>query len=225
MPAASSASDAGIYVIVDADAAETHGISVSEVIRAVGLARPRLVQLRAKDRPAKLAVGWLRELRTVTRRSETLLFANDRADLARLAECDGVHVGQEDPAVSELREHFPELLVGVSTHDETQFTEALDARPDYVALGPIFTTMSKKNPEPVVGVERLTQLRFRAREAGVPVVAIGGLTERNLGEVAAVSDYQALISAIFPSEGEVTARTIAQRIALLDKRRSVPTIS
>lgn len=207
-------------MIVDADAAESHGIAVSEVIRAVGLARPRLVQLRAKDRPAKLAVEWLRELRTVTRHSGTLLFANDRADLARLGECDGVHVGQDDLSVSDLREYFPELLVGISTHDEAQFVDALEARPDYLALGPIFATNSKKNPEPVVGVERLAQLRSQAHAAGVPVVAIGGLTEDNLREAAAVSDCQALISAIFPREGELTARTIAQRIALLEKRRA-----
>ena len=96
------------------------------------------------------------------------LYANDRPDLALLARCDGVHVGQDDVPVALVRKVAPGLRVGLSTHDAAQVEAALEEGPDYLAVGPVFATASKDRPSPVVGLDRARgPRRPRARgEAG-----------------------------------------------------------
>lgn len=190
-----------LYAIVDADACDARGLALLTVAEAVCRVAPRIVQLRAKERPARQVLEWLHQLRAWTRASGSLLFANDRADLAALAACDGVHVGQDDLPVDAIRRSFPELAIGVSTHSEVQFDAALAARPSYVALGPIFETPSKKKPEPTVGIELLERLAPRARLAGIPVVAIGGIDARRAPLVLEAADCVAVIGALLPESG------------------------
>ncbi|HSC87727.1 MAG TPA: thiamine phosphate synthase, partial [Polyangiaceae bacterium] len=134
--------------------------------------------------------------------SGCLLFANDRPDLAEAGGADGVHVGQGDMAVEEVRRLHPHLALGLSTHDETQFDHALDLGLDYVALGPIFPTGSKRNAEPVVGLAVLERLAARAQARGVPLVAIGGIHRENLHTVSSHAQLWAVIGALLPEHGE-----------------------
>jgi thiamine-phosphate pyrophosphorylase len=129
-----------------------------------------------------------------------LLFANDRPDLAVLAACDGVHVGQDDVPVADVRRFAPGLRVGVSTHDLVQLEQALATGPDYVAFGPVFVTVSKERPDPTVGLDGL--VRAAALVAGrIPLVAIGGITRERAPEVARVADAVAILSELVPDSG------------------------
>ena len=106
---------------------------------------------------------------------------NDRADIAVLANAQGVHVGQQDLNVEEARVIVgPDMLVGVSTHSLEQLDAADKTSADYIAFGPIFPTSSKENPDPVVGLELLREARRHTRK---PIVAIGGITLERAAEV------------------------------------------
>jgi thiamine-phosphate pyrophosphorylase len=156
----------------------------------------RLVQLRAK----RLALGPMLEMtdRMIekTRAAGAHFVINDRADVARLSIADGVHLGQADLGVQEarglLRDH---QFVGISTHDAAQVRRALDDRPDYLAIGPVRETKSKERPDPAVGLEGTQAAAALAHGAGVPIVAIGGITlESAPAVIAAGADAVAVIS-------------------------------
>jgi thiamine-phosphate pyrophosphorylase len=120
------------------------------------------------------------------------LIVNDRADVARAADADGVHLGQEDLPVERARCVLaPGQWIGCSTHSPGQVVEADRSSADYIAFGPVFPTTGKENPDPVVGLEGLRQAR---RLTAKPLVAIGGITLRNAQEVlAAGADSLAVI--------------------------------
>ncbi len=114
------------------------------------------------------------------RSAGALLVINDRADIALLLGA-GMHAGQDDLPPSDVRRLMgPHALIGFSTHNERQFRAAAAAPVDYVALGPVFGTTSKDQPDPVVGTGELARLRALTNR---PLVAIGGITRRNVREV------------------------------------------
>lgn len=189
-----------IYPILDVDACERHAIAPDLVARTwIDLGVKRM-QVRAKSWSADATLDLLRQVRPITRAAGCLLFANDRVDLALLAQCDGVHVGQEDLPVTVVRRTAPELRVGVSTHSLAELERALQDKPDYVAFGPVFTTLSKANAEPEVGPERLAQAHGLCRAAGVALVAIGGIEAEHARDI--VADEVALIGALMGSSPE-----------------------
>jgi thiamine-phosphate pyrophosphorylase len=191
----------GLYAIVDTDFLNGKGIAIVSFAEQVLLARPPLLQVRAKHESARTVVELLRALREPCSRAGTLLFANDRPDLALIAGCDGVHVGQDDLAVADVRRFAPHLQVGVSTHDTAQLARALGERPDYVAFGPVFATSSKERPDPVVGLDGLRMAHDACRAHGTPLVAIGGIDVARARDVAPFTDVAAVISALLPNDG------------------------
>jgi thiamine-phosphate pyrophosphorylase len=118
---------------------------------------------------------------------------NDRADLCLAAEFDGVHVGQDDLSPESVRKVIgPDPWLGVSTHNPEQLAEADETSVDYIAVGPVFATVSKANPDPVVGLEGVRRARQLTRK---PLVAIGGITRANCRSVIdAGADSVAVIS-------------------------------
>jgi thiamine-phosphate pyrophosphorylase len=122
-------------------------------------------------------------------------FVNDRPDVAFLAGASGVHVGQDDLNVEQARRVAgPDKLVGVSTHNLEQFEKAATSSADYIAVGPIFSTSSKTNPDPVVGLDLLRRVRSLTDK---PIVAIGGITlDRAASAIEAGADSVAVISGI-----------------------------
>jgi thiamine-phosphate pyrophosphorylase len=109
------------------------------------------------------------------------LIMNDRADLCLAAEFDGVHVGQDDLSPESVRKIIgPGRWLGVSTHNPEQLAEADKTSADYLAIGPVFATSSKENPDPVVGLDGVRQARALT---GKPLVAIGGITRANAASV------------------------------------------
>ena len=121
------------------------------------------------------------------------LIMNDRSDLCLAAEFDGVHVGQDDLSPEAARKIIgPERWLGVSTHNPQQVVEADKTSADYIAIGPVFTTGSKANPDPVIGLAGVRRARQLTRK---PLVAIGGITRENCRSVIeAGADSVAVIS-------------------------------
>src|SRR5689334_17379343 len=126
----------GLYAIVDVGILSTRGVDVLAFAKAVLLARPAALQLRAKDVAARELLALLRALQPMCRQMHVPLVANDRADVAVLAGCDIVHIGQTDMPIEMVRKIAPALGIGVSTHNPAQLLRALEHRPTYVAYGP-----------------------------------------------------------------------------------------
>ena len=141
----------------------------------------RLIQFRDKHASSRQLYETCVELRELLRDSGCSLIVNDRPDVARAADAEGVHLGQGDLPVEMARRVLaPHQWIGCSTHSLDQVVEADRTTADYIAFGPIFPTASKENPDPVVGLEGLREAR-RATEK--PLVAVGGINLRNAGEV------------------------------------------
>lgn len=202
-----------LYAIIDYSFFAARQEPVSAVTRyAIELidAGATLIQFRDKSQPAmpRRFLGCVRELRRITAGRATLI-VNDRVDLCLAADADGVHLGQDDLSPSATRKILDQArdglmrIIGFSTHTIAQVREA-DALPvDYIALGPIFATSSKINPDPVIGLEVLRQAR---RITAKPLVAIGGITRQNCLQVKnAGSDAVAVISDLFESPGKAVA--------------------
>jgi thiamine-phosphate pyrophosphorylase len=175
-----------LYPIVDADTLSAT-CAAGELLpalcvqaRALAEAGCTVIQLRAKRLGARELLSNARELRRVLPHATLIL--NDRADLCLAAGFNGVHVGQEDLSPQGARLVVgPARVVGLSTHNAAQFAQALAEPVDYLAIGPIFATSSKQNPDPVVGLAGLAEARRLLRESGrdLPLVAIGGITRAN----------------------------------------------
>jgi thiamine-phosphate pyrophosphorylase len=185
----------GLYAIVDVTTLARLHLSIVDVVGALVEVRPAALQLRAKELAPREMLHLLRALHPICRTAGVPLFANDRADLAALAGCEGVHVGQDDIPVPTIRRIAPALKVGISTHTPEQVRRALVDKPDYVALGPIFETSSKSRPDAVVGVDTL---RSVAAECPVPVVAIGGIDLARAPAIGETTHLGAVIAALFP---------------------------
>jgi thiamine-phosphate pyrophosphorylase len=205
----------GLYAIVDADFLERRGVPLLPFAERVLSARPSVIQLRAKRAAARDILTWLRALRPVSSALGVLLFANDRPDLAVLSGCDGVHVGQEDLHVEDVRRIAPGLRVGISTHDEAQLRAAIALRPDYVAFGPVFETTSKERPDPVVGVSGLSRAAALCREGSVPLIAIGGIDLARASQVAPLAAMGAVISGLLPPDVDLDG--VAAHASLLHR--------
>jgi thiamine-phosphate pyrophosphorylase len=195
-----------LYVILDRAAAR--GRELPALLEAVLAGGGRVVQLREKTMPMAELFPLARTLRERCRRAGALFIVNDRADLALALGADGLHVGQEDlPAAAARRILRPGMILGVSTHDEPQARRAREDGADYIAVGSIFPTGTKAGFQ-LVGLDLLRELRPRL---GVPVVAIGGITEANVAQVMeAGADAAAVISAVCgtPDPREATARLL-----------------
>lgn len=137
------------------------------------------------------------------------LILNDRASLLAATRWDGVHLGQEDLSPSQARWLVgPRAILGLSTHSEEQVVAANKEPVDYIAIGPIFSTTTKHDTSPVVGLEGVRRVRALTAK---PLVAIGGITlETAVSVYAAGADSLAVISAIFGA-GQDSSRTAAQR--------------
>jgi thiamine-phosphate pyrophosphorylase len=139
-----------------------------------------LLQYRNKSGNARVMLEQARELKLRVGGTARLIM-DDRADLCLIAEFDGVHVGQDDLSPQSVRAIIGDRRwLGVSTHNPEQMREADRTSADYLALGPVFSTASKQQPDPVVGIEGVRQARRLTRR---PFVAIGGITRRNAASV------------------------------------------
>lgn len=156
----------------------------------------KLIQLRVKERPpdeVRAQVQWARALCAA---AGCVLIVNDYWQIAIEERCGFVHLGQQDLDCTDLGAiRRAGLWLGVSTHDDAELERALDAAPDYVALGPVYPTVLKQMPWAPQGLERVSE--WKRRIGKIPLVAIGGLTvERAPGVLAAGADVVSVVTDI-----------------------------
>jgi len=179
-----------LYAILSAD---IYPGEAEEWARRLADAGVELIQYRNKKASSRELLRVAQTLSALARSRNFRFVMNDRADIALLAGAGGVHVGQDDlPVEAARRVCEPACWVGVSTHNLEQLRAAVATSADYIAVGPVFSTESKANPDPVVGVELVRQARALTTK---PLVAIGGITAERAAEVyAAGADSVAVIS-------------------------------
>jgi thiamine-phosphate pyrophosphorylase len=201
-----------LYAILDAALTAEPLISVAHKLVSSGV---RLVQLRAKRSPARMIYADSRELVEHLSHLGVRVIINDRPDIAAIAGAGGVHVGQEDLPVEEARKICGNICwVGVSTHSIAQLRAADLTSADYITVGPVFPTLTKDNPDPVIGMDFLRRARTMTRK---PLVAIGGITVESAGEVFragadSVAVIRDLMAAPDPSARATEYLRIAERV-------------
>jgi thiamine-phosphate pyrophosphorylase len=188
-----------LYAILDVDVVESRGLTSSRVLREWLDAGVRLVQLRAKALTFGPFLALADSAAEDCRRAGAIFIVNDRADVAALAGASGVHVGQDDFTPEQARALLPHApWIGLSTHDDAQLIRGLRSVATYLAVGPVFVTTTKARPDATIGLEgvrRLTAMARAGAQAGLPVVAIGGITAERAAEViAAGADSVAVVS-------------------------------
>ncbi len=180
-----------LYPIIDARCfPDTAGIiTFAEQLASAGCT---LLQYRNKTGNGRQMLDQAREMRRVLPSSIRLIM-NDRADLCLAAGFDGVHVGQDDLSPEGVRKVVgDDLWLGISTHNLAQLREADQKTANYLAIGPVFTTLSKTNPDPAIGIEPLREAKSLTQK---PLVVIGGITRENCRAVIdAGADSVAVIS-------------------------------
>jgi thiamine-phosphate pyrophosphorylase len=177
-----------LYGILDlsyVDSLETG--RVTEQLIAGGI---DLIQLRAKARPSAEIAKIAAELHRLTQKRSIPLIINDHSEIARVVSAEGIHVGQDDPAISEVRAIAgPDCIVGKSTHNVDQAIRAFYEGADYIGFGPIFATPTKPDYPPI-GLEEIRKVHDAVR---IPIFCIGGITLDNLPEVIAAGARRVVI--------------------------------
>lgn len=197
-----------VYAIVDTHALAQRGRDVVWYAEALLEGGARLLQFRHKGHYSRAVFETVRQLSVLCLRAGSHLVVNDRADIAALLDA-GLHLGQEDlPPELARRVLGNGRLLGFSTHNERQL-EAGNLEPaDYLAVGPVFSTATKLDADPVIGLERLAGMR---RLTSKPLVAIGGITRQQARAVwRAGADSVAVIGDLMPAE--MTKATVRERI-------------
>ena len=188
----------------------------------------RIIQLRMKHAERADILREAHEVRRITRGTETLFIVNDDPAIAAEVEADGVHVGQDDMPVAEVRQKFPSLkIVGLSTHNLGQARAAAEtaaphaggprscaaATPDYIGVGPVYATPTKDIPDPTLGLATMGEM---IASVPFPAVAIGGIDAARLPEVIAAGARNfAVVRAVCQSTDPYSAIVGLQRIANL----------
>lgn len=197
-----------IYPILDTTLLERAGVPLLEAAIGMIEAGAHILQIRHKGHFSRDLFETAAHLAVLCEQARIGMVVNDRADIAKLLNAH-VHVGQDDLLPLFVRQLLgPDVIVGLSTHNREQLEAANREPVDYHALGPIFGTASKINPDPAVGVQNLREWRRLSQR---PVVAIGGITLDNVDSVfAAGADSVAVISGLIPehaSRNSIRERT------------------
>jgi len=193
-----------LYPITDT---RLSGLSHAEQVRRLSAGGATFIQLREKRLSPREFYREAEEALRVARACGVRLIINDRVDIALALSADGVHLGQDDLPIERARELLgDDAIIGFSTHNLEQAELAAHLSVDYIAIGPVFETQSKENPDPVVGLDGLRRVREVVNE--IPLVAIGGIGRRNIKEaLEAGADAVAVISLLLTHPPEIEART------------------
>lgn len=171
---------AGIYAIT----AEkfSNGKSNIDVVKEMIKGGVSTIQYREKDNKSiKEKYEECKEIRKLTKEAGVLFIVNDAIDIAMLVDADGIHVGQDDLPVAEVRKLIgDDKIIGLSTHSPEQAQAALKSNVDYIGVGPIYSTNTKVNVCDAVGLE---YLEYVVKSINIPFVAIGGIKLKNINEV------------------------------------------
>lgn len=204
-----------LYVVCDDDVCVRAGWTLTDFAKAALDAGARILQIRAKHASGRTLLEMSRRVIEVARASGALVVVNDRADIARMAGAGGVHVGQDDLLPSSVRRMVgPEAVVGLSTHTLDQVERGCDEPVEYLAIGPVFPTLTKDSVSAAVGLEGVEGAASIADAHAMPVIAIGGMTlDRAPAVIRAGASGVAVVSDLFIA-GDPAARIKAYLKAL-----------
>ena len=192
-----------IYPITDVRLSKlSHAAQVEKLIAGGA----KLIQLREKHASPREFYEFAAEALKIARRHDVKLIINDRVDIAFALKADGVHLGQNDLPPVEARKILGETaIIGFSTHNVEQAITAAKMPIDYLAVGPIFPTQTKENPDEIVGLSGIEKVRIAI--GNFPLVAIGGINSGNLRDVLnAGADSAAIISDLLDSDEDISRR-------------------
>jgi thiamine-phosphate pyrophosphorylase len=187
-----------VYPILDTAVLEARGFPAAHAAAAFLEGGAGILQIRHKADWIRTAFDTAREIARLCREAGALLIIDDRADIAMLLQA-GLHVGQDDLPPRDVRRLLgSDIIIGFSSHNPRQVCAAGGEPVDYVAFGPVFATASKRNPDPVTGIEVLKECRALVEK---PLVAIGGITRETAEAVWSVgADSVAVIGDLLPPE-------------------------
>ena len=197
-----------VYPILDTAVLAARDFPLTRAAAALIEGGAGILQLRHKQHWSRATFDDARSIARMCREAGAIFIIDDRADIAMLLEA-GLHVGQDDlPPRDARRLMGPDALIGFSSHNVPQVCAAGGEPVDYVAFGPVFATQSKRNPDPVTGIEALKGCRELVEK---PLVAIGGITRETAPAVwAAGADSVAVINDLVPAE--LTSTSLRQRM-------------
>lgn len=204
-----------VYVVTDERI--SGGRSHAEIARLAVLGGAGVIQLRDKTRSCSELVAIGREIAGITRKAGAIFIVNDRLDVAIACGADGVHLGQGDLQAGTARQLAPPgFVIGISAGSVPEARDAEREGADYVAVSPVFSTGSKNDAGPGCGLGQLREIR---RAVSIPVVAIGGISRENAGDViAAGADGIAVISAVVAAP-DITAAVRDLRSLVRESKR------
>lgn len=199
--------DMSIYVITTnvPQLGRTH----EDVAAAALMAGANVVQFRDKTMADQEFIEVARRIQNLAHAHGAALIINDRVDVAIAIRADGIHVGRQDRSISDIKRIVPpEMIIGVSATNYAEAVELRDSGADYLGVGPIFPTTSKDDATPAIGLQELARI---CHDVEIPVVAIGGITQANLGEIIASGAAGAAVIAAIASAPDMQAATTALR--------------
>jgi thiamine-phosphate pyrophosphorylase len=209
-----------LYPILDTESLAARGVAMETAAAAFLEGGAGILQIRHKGHWSRDIFKSAQQVARLCRQAGAPLIVNDRADFAMLLEA-GLHVGQDDLAPSDARHLLgPGATIGFSSHNPDQLSAAAGEPVDYVAIGPVFPTASKRNPDPVVGLDEIRRCRA---PIGKPLVAIGGITLENaLDVLRSGADSVAVIAGLLPQAP--TARSLRERMEQWQRLVTIETI-
>jgi len=193
-----------IYPVTDTTLSS---FSHAEQVKRLIAGGATFIQLREKSNSVRAFCTDAAEAISIARSAGANVIINDRVDVAIALGADGVHLGQADMPVAAARRLLgDDAIIGFSTHNIEQVKAALDLPINYLAFGPIFPTQSKRNPDPLTGLDALGIIK--SLNSRLPVVAIGGIDKSNVvGVWSAGADCAAIISAILAEPAQIARKT------------------
>jgi thiamine-phosphate pyrophosphorylase len=201
---------APLYAIVDAESAARAGWPLLDLAAAYLRGGARFLQLRAKTLSGDALLATASAVVQLAHHQQARVIINDRADIARLAGADGVHVGQEDLPATAIRELLGDAAeLGLSTHTSEQIERAVLEPVSYVAIGPVFGTATKVTGYAPIGLDIVRDAAARAGAKGLPLVAIGGITLENAVSVLQAGAASVAVIGDLLADGDPEARTRA----------------
>ena len=205
-----------LCAILDADAAARAGWPPIDLAHAFIRGGARFLQFRAKSMPGDAFLATASAVVQLARRYGATVVVNDRADIARLANADGVHVGQDDLSPGAVRAIVGHLaIVGLSTHTAEQVDQALDQPVSYIAVGPVFGTATKATGYDAIGLDRVRDAARRAAARNLPLMAIGGITLANAASVleAGAASVAVIGDLLATGDPEARVRAFVERLS------------
>lgn len=205
-----------LYIITDQRI--SHGKSHLEVAEAALAGGATVIQFRDKEMKDSEAVVACREIYKLTKKKDVSFIVNDRVEIVKAVNADGVHLGQEDMSFSSARKILgKEKIIGISVETVEQALKAVEGGADYLGIGPIYPTATKPDAGKALGIARLKEVR---ESVNIPIVTIGGINENNLEEVLrAGADGVAVISAVVSAPDITEAcRKLKNKIEYIKKK-------